>query len=94
MDSDFFDTLFEKYWQQVYTSAFKRVVNADTATEVTQEAFFQLWLNKDQANKENILDFLLAAVHDEIFKLIEKECLDIVNPPGKIFEHMELPGAN
>lgn len=94
MDSDFFDILFEKYWQQVYTSAFKRVANADTATEVTQEAFFQLWLNKDQANKENVLDFLLAAVHDEIFKLIEKECLDIVNPPGKIFEHMEFPGAN
>jgi DNA-directed RNA polymerase specialized sigma24 family protein len=94
MDSDFFDTLFEKHWQQVYNSAFKRVANTETATEVTQEAFFQLWLNKDRANKENILDFLLAAVHDEIFKLIEKECLDIVNPPGKIFEHLEFPGAN
>jgi DNA-directed RNA polymerase specialized sigma24 family protein len=94
MDNDFFDTLYEKYWQQVYNSAFKRVANKETATEVTQEAFFQLWLNKDRANKENIIDFLLAAVHDEIFKLIEKECLDIVDPPGKIFEHMEFPGAN
>jgi DNA-directed RNA polymerase specialized sigma24 family protein len=94
MDSDFFDTLFEKYWQQVYNSAFKRVANMETATEVTQEAFFQLWLNKDRANKENVLDFLLAAVRDEIFKLIEKECLDIVSPPGKIFEHMGFPGAN
>jgi DNA-directed RNA polymerase specialized sigma24 family protein len=94
MDNDFFDTLFEKYWQQVYNSAFKRVANTDTATEVTQEAFFQLWLNKDQANKENILGFLLAAVHDEIFKLIEKECLDIVNPAGKIFEYTGFPGAN
>jgi DNA-directed RNA polymerase specialized sigma24 family protein len=94
MDNDAFDNIYERYWVSIYTSAFKRLFNPQKASEIAQEAFFQLWLNKDHVNTEDVVIFLLKAVRNEIFKLMEKECIYIVNPPRILFEHMQLPGAN
>jgi hypothetical protein len=94
MDSDSFDIIYEKYWLSVYNSAFKRIFDPKKASEITQEAFFQLWLNKDKTMTEDVIAFLLEAVKNEVFKLMEKECIYIVNPPHMLFEHMLLPGAN
>ncbi len=94
MDRDIFDGLYEKYWQQVFTSAVKRLGNTEKAVKVTQEAFFQLWIKKDDITKSDAVDLLLTTVRDEIFKLMEKECIYIEKPPSKLFELIPLPCAN
>jgi hypothetical protein len=94
MDTDAFDAIYERYWVSIYTSAFKRLFNPQKASEIAQEAFFQLWQNKNHVKAEDVVIFLLKAVKSEIFKLMEKECIYIVDPPRILFEHMQLPGAN
>jgi len=93
MDEHAFDVLYERYWASIYNSAFRRLFDTNKASEVTQEAFFQLWLNKDQTTAEGVIVFLLKVVRNEIFKLMEKECIEIVSPATMLFEDM-LPGAN
>jgi len=94
MDSDIFDGLYEKYRQQIFTSAVKRLGNTERAVKVTQDAFFQLWIKREDTAKADAADFLLTAVRDEIFKLMEKECIYIEKPSGKLFEQIPLPCAN
>ncbi len=94
MDKYAFDTIYEKYWLSIYTSAFNRLFDPQKASEITQEAFFQLWLNKDQVKTDDVILFLLKAVKNEIFKLMEKECIYIINPPLRLFENILPPGAN
>ena len=94
MNSDSFDGLYEKHWQQVFSAAVKRLGNTDRAVKVTQDAFFQLWIKKDDTAKADVMDLLLIAVRDEIFKLMEKVCIYIEKPAGKLFEVMPLPCAN
>jgi DNA-directed RNA polymerase specialized sigma24 family protein len=93
MDSDIFDGFYEKYWQQVFTSAVKRLGNTEKAVKVTQDAFFQLWIKRNNISEAEVTAFLLAAVRDEIFTLMEKECI-YIEEPGKLFELIPLPGAN
>ena len=94
MDQDTFDAIYERYWLSIYTSALKRLFDPQKASEIAQEAFFQLWLNRHQVTTDEVVIFLLRAVKSEIFKLMEKECIYVVNPPHILFEHMQLPGAN
>ncbi len=95
MDSDIFDSLYEAYWAAIYNSTYKRLPDPNKALEVTQEAFFQLWLNKDKyaRTEKAVVLFLLTTVRNEIFKLMEKECIEIVYPPSMLFENV-FPFAN
>jgi len=94
MNNDTFDALYEKYWLAIYASAYKRVFDPKKASEITHEAFFQLWLNKDHKTTEEVIVFLLKAVRNEILILMKRECINIANPPTRLFEPMQLPGAN
>ena len=94
MDKNTFDTIYERYWLSIYTSTFKRLSNPQKASQITQEAFFQLWLNKDQLKGDDVILFLLKAAKKEVFKLMEKECIYIINPPRMILGEILLPGAN
>ena len=94
MDKYTFDTIYEQYWLSIYTSAFKRLFDPQKASQITQEAFFQLWLNKDQVKTDDVILFLLKTVKNEIFKLMKKECIYIINPPRMLFEDQLPPGAN
>jgi RNA polymerase sigma-70 factor (ECF subfamily) len=94
MDIEIFDGLFESHWQTVYASAFKRLANTAKATEITQEAFFQLWQKRDQVSSEDVLSFLLTVVQKEILKLMKNECLHIVQPSVELFKQTDFPFAN
>ena len=94
MNIDTFSTLYDELWRKVYALAFKRLANIEKATDVTQEAFFQLWIKKDHIDIEDVIDILFTAVSIEILKLRKNECIYIEKLPGDFFEHMQLPGAN
>jgi RNA polymerase sigma-70 factor (ECF subfamily) len=95
MTIELFDSLFESHWQLVYSTAFKRLANAEKAIEVTQEAFFQLWQHKDEIVSENVITFfLLTVLQNEISKMMEKDCRCVIEPVGKLFKFTDLPFAN
>ena len=95
MDIETFDSLFESHWEIVYSAAFNRLADTKKATEITQEAFFQLWQNKEHIVSESIVTFfLLTVVQNEILKMIEKNCRCTIQPAGKLFKFMDLPFAN
>jgi len=71
--SDAFDALYEKHWENVYSSAFKRMNNTEQARDVTQDVFLQLWLRRNDVVIDNLSAYLFIAVRNTIYKWMEKE---------------------
>lgn len=72
-NSEAFDALYEKYWQGVYTSVFKRLQNPDQAKDITQDVFLQLWLKREYTQIDNLGAYLFTAAKNMVFNWMEKE---------------------
>src|SRR4051812_40845587 len=46
-----FDTLYERHRREVWALAYARWMNADTAMDITQEAFMRLWKKLEEGEK-------------------------------------------
>jgi len=53
-DSPDFETLYERHSREVWALAYARWMNADTAMDITQEAFLRLWKKREEG--ETILN--------------------------------------
>jgi len=68
-----FDILYDKYFKEVYNSAYRRLKNAHHAADIAQEVFVQLWTRGSSAPIENLPAYLFTLVRNNIFKFLEKE---------------------
>jgi RNA polymerase sigma-70 factor (ECF subfamily) len=71
--TDAFDTLYEKYWKQIYNAAFKRLQDPAQAKDITQDVFLQLWLKRQENNIDNLPAYLFTATKNKVFNWMEKE---------------------
>jgi len=68
-----FNTLYERYWEVVFTSAFKRLNNRDKAKDITQDIFANLWMKREALQIENLPAYLYTSVRNRVLNLFEKE---------------------
>ena len=68
-----FDQLFEKYWQQAYSSAYKRLKNHDDAKDIVQEVFTHIWINRQVKQIENFPAYLHVAIRNRVIKFVLKQ---------------------
>jgi len=94
MDIDTFNSLYENLWLKVYTAAFKNLADSQIATEFTREAFFQLWIRKEDVDTANALGTLFTALRHELLKLNNRQCIYIDIFPGEFFNNMPRYCAN
>jgi RNA polymerase sigma-70 factor (ECF subfamily) len=63
-----FNTLYEKYWEFTYASAYKRLKDADMAKDVVQEIFTHIWFKRETLQINNLPAYLYVAVRNRVFK--------------------------
>lgn len=68
-----FDKLFEKYWQQTYSDAYKQLKCRDDAKDIVQEIFTHIWINRESKHIENLAAYLKVAVRNKVIKLVSKQ---------------------
>lgn len=68
-----FNVLYEKYWETIYSNAFKRLKNHGQAQDITQDIFTNLWLKKENLHIENVGAYLHISVRNRVLNLFEKE---------------------
>lgn len=81
-----FDALFEKYWQQAYSDAYKRLKNHDDAKDIAQEIFTHIWINRETVHIENLPAYLNVATRNKVIKIISKQ--KITHPFFDILENI------
>ncbi len=68
-----FNLLYEKYWEQAYSEAYKRLKDADQAKDIVQEIFTHIWLKKESLHIINLPAYLNVAIRNKVFKLVDKQ---------------------
>lgn len=72
-DESAFHLLYEKYWEQAYNAAYKRLKDADYAKDITQDIFLQLWSRRYDLQVVSVPAYLYTAIRNNVFKWMEKE---------------------
>lgn len=70
-----FETLFDRYWQQAYSDAFKRLKNHDDSKDIVQEIFTHIWINRDTIHIQNLPAYLNIAIRNKVIKLVSRQKL-------------------
>lgn len=72
-DESAFHLLYDRYWEQVYNAAYKRLKDADYAKDITQDIFLQLWSRRKELKIAFVPAYLYMSVRNNVFKWMEKE---------------------
>lgn len=86
-NTDAFDALYEKYWNGIYSAAFKRLQDPDQAKDITQEVFLQLWLKREENTIDNLPAYLFTATKNKVLNWMEKERK--FTPVPELFLHLK-----
>lgn len=68
-----FSKIYERYWKQLYISAYNILQQKDTAKDVVQEVFLSLWQRRSIVQIESLKGWLLQSVRFQVFKAIRAE---------------------
>ncbi|MHA4895282.1 RNA polymerase sigma factor [Pedobacter sp. PWIIR3] len=71
-DQSAFDALYDRHWQLVFNTAFKRLGEVEKAKDITQDVFIQLLTRKETSPIQNLRAYLLVATRNAVFKAMEK----------------------
>ncbi|HQT23940.1 MAG: hypothetical protein B7X86_10150 [Sphingobacteriales bacterium 17-39-43] len=66
-----FNILYNKYWEQTYSNAYKRLRDEDQAKDIVQEIFVSIWVNR-HSPINNLPAYLSISVRNQVFKLAAK----------------------
>lgn len=73
-DSMAFDLLYEKYWKKLFSIAYRRTDDEDTAKDIVQEVFVSVWKKREKLQIETELEFfLIGAVKLQVLKYFRSE---------------------
>lgn len=73
-----FNSIFERYWDKLFQTAFGFLRDEDAAKDVVQEVFFDLWNRREQLDIERLPAYLYQATRFQSLKQLRKaHILDI-----------------
>ncbi|NIG57577.1 RNA polymerase sigma factor [Chitinophaga sp. Cy-1792] len=89
-----FDTLYNRYWKDVYNIAYKRLQQMDLAQDVAQDVFVQLWTREKSTPIDNLGGYLRIATRNCVFKQMEKSARQPLIPdPASFLEELKETGG-
>lgn len=68
-----FRQLYEKYWEQMYNDAYRRLNDSYQAKDIVQEIFAYIWVKREVLHIENLAGYLKTAVRNRILNHLSKE---------------------
>jgi RNA polymerase sigma-19 factor, ECF subfamily len=67
-----FDILFERHWETAINIAYKRIKDIDTAKDIVQEIFTQIWI-KRETQIDNLPAYLNVAIRNRVIKYFARQ---------------------
>jgi RNA polymerase sigma-70 factor (family 1) len=70
-----FEEIYNRYWQRLYSSAYKRVGSRVTAEEIVQDIFASFWANRKTLLIQSLQGYLQAALKYKVINHYQKEAV-------------------
>lgn len=67
-----FAVIYERYWQQIYNSTYKRLADHEVAADMVQEIFCDLWARRGNTDIDELAPYLHQAVKFQVYKFFRK----------------------
>jgi RNA polymerase sigma-70 factor (ECF subfamily) len=71
-NSGAFTELYDRYWQSLYNSAYKRLQEESPCKDILQDVFKDIWLRRTSLEIENMSAYLHTAVRFQVLKLVSR----------------------
>ncbi|MBN8880493.1 MAG: sigma-70 family RNA polymerase sigma factor [Sphingobacteriales bacterium] len=71
-DKEAFDTLYTRYWKEMFMSAYQRLKDVDQCKDIIQDIWADIWVRRGSVEIQNLRSYLLSAVRFQVFKMIER----------------------
>jgi RNA polymerase sigma-70 factor (ECF subfamily) len=69
-----FEEIYNRYWAELYSSAYKRTSSREASEEIVQDFFTSLWLNRTKIQIEGTLvNYLRTSIRYRVFNYYSKE---------------------
>ncbi|WP_295769347.1 sigma-70 family RNA polymerase sigma factor [uncultured Mucilaginibacter sp.] len=72
-NSDAFESIYNKYWNQLFKTAYKRLHDRNKCQDVVQNVFTDLWNRRTELNILNLQAYLHTAVRFQVLKSVSKQ---------------------
>lgn len=70
-----FSELYNRYWENLYNSACKRLSQEEVCRDIVQDVFTDIWVRRLSLEIENVAAFLHTAVRFQVYKFFSKNKL-------------------
>lgn len=67
-NSKAFETLFERYWDNVYSTAFSYLKDREACSEIVQDIFLNVWQKRNVFQINSFKNYLTAAARYHVYK--------------------------
>jgi RNA polymerase sigma-70 factor (family 1) len=72
-DKEAFAMLYQRYWRDLYDTAYQRLKNPQQAEDIVQDVFVSVWSRRSDLNINNPAAYLHTAVRFKIFNYVERD---------------------
>jgi RNA polymerase sigma-70 factor (family 1) len=84
-----FNLIFERYWELLFNAAFNMVKDEDSAKDIVQEIFMQLW-QKNEVDVRNLKAYLMQMVRYKSYRYLQRSRL----VDELLIEHHQIVDSN
>lgn len=70
-DSDAFDTLFERYWQPLYTTIYSVSKDREICSEIIHDIFLNLWLKRERLEIVYFKGYIIASARYHVYRYMK-----------------------
>ncbi len=67
-DTKAFETLFDRYWCVIYSTAFSYLKDKEACTEIVQDIFLNIWQKRKELKITSFKNYLTAAARYHVYK--------------------------
>ena len=67
-----FDELFNRRWEEIYTTVAAILANQEAAQDIVQDLFIKVWTNREEIENTNITGFLFKIAKLESYQYLRK----------------------
>ena len=72
-DEAAFSTLYDRFWQQLFTIAYNRTKDMPSAEDIVHDVFAGLWVNRASVDIDTLENYLAVAVKYAVFTRLKKQ---------------------
>jgi len=70
-DSVSFNTLFDRYWEMLYSTVFSVCSDREVCSEIVHDIFLNLWLKREKLQIESFKAYILASARYHVYRHVK-----------------------